>query len=54
MAADAATAEPAPPPVVEIDPDAFRADPYPDLTRMRAEAPRACRSSARRSSPRAT
>lgn len=27
------------PPVIEIDPKAFWADPYPDLARMRAEAP---------------
>ena len=27
------------PPVIEIDPQAFWADPYPDLARMRAEAP---------------
>ncbi|MEM6439598.1 MAG: cytochrome P450, partial [Pseudomonadota bacterium] len=26
-------------PVYEIDPQAFWADPYPDLKRMRAEAP---------------
>ncbi|MEM7213444.1 MAG: cytochrome P450, partial [Pseudomonadota bacterium] len=29
----------APPPIIEIDPAAFWADPYPDLARMRAEAP---------------
>lgn len=39
MTANAATADASAPPVYEVDPTVFWADPYPDLARMRAEAP---------------
>ena len=39
MSADAATTDAAAPPVFDIDPAAFWADPYPALARMRREAP---------------